>query len=601
MDYSKLGLKVGLEIHQQLASKNKLFCNCPVDKSEDFPGVNNRKLRAVSGELGDFDPAALYEFLKGKTFVYKSNYDTSCLVELDESPPLEMNREALEIVIQACKLLKCKIVDEVHVMRKTVIDGSAVSGFQRTSVIAHGGYINTKNGKIGIETVCLEEDSSPAISKGKDNVEYRIDRLGTPLIEIATEPAIHSPEHAKEVAQNIGMLLRSLKVVRGIGSIRQDVNISIKNGSRIEIKGFQELEKIPNLVENEVKRQVALLEIKKELQKRGLKKIDSNYKDVTKLFSKTQSTFIRKALNKKEKILALVLPKFNNLLRKEVGDRTFGKELSGYAGAYGYGIIHSDEHLDKYKLSSEFSKLKKEFNAKEHDLILIVVGEDPEIAVNSVLERAKYCLIGVPEETRIADGEGSKYTRPLPGSRRMYPETDVPPVRMDKKMLSVKLPKTLLEREKELSKKLSIDMAKQMVSSEYFSLFDEFTKDTKVDPIIIANMFLSSYKDLKRDGYDLGKIDNAELLNVLKLIENKTIDKKALYDSLLLLIQNKTVKDVEKRFSLMDESELKKILAFVIKENPDKNDGALMGISMSQLKGRASGEQVAKMLKKLKK
>jgi glutamyl-tRNA(Gln) amidotransferase subunit E len=267
MDYSKLGLKVGLEIHQQLNSGSKLFCRCPLVKAEDFPLEIRRKMNPVQSELGEDDPAALFEYLRNRTFIYKANTNSSCLIEMDESPPLPVNENALKMVVQLSKLMNCKLVDEIYFMRKTVIDGSAVSGFQRTGLIATDGFIETSFGRLGVQTISLEEDSAPALSKG-ESIEYRLDRLGTPLIEIATDPDIHTPGQAKEAATIIGTLLRSVYVVRGIGSIRQDVNISITGGSRVEIKGFQELDKIPELVENEVKRQSFLVEVKNELKKR---------------------------------------------------------------------------------------------------------------------------------------------------------------------------------------------------------------------------------------------------------------------------------------------------------------------------------------------
>ncbi len=597
MDYSKLGLRVGLEIHQQLATQHKLFCNCPVKKSESFPLEVRRKLRAVAGELGEYDPAALYEFLRGRSFVYKANPETSCLVELDESPPLEINSEALLITLQACRLLNCRLVDEVHVMRKTVVDGSSVSGFQRTSVIGYNGHIETSAGKISIGTACLEEDSAPALAKEKGAVEYRLDRLGTPLIEIATSSDIHSPEQAKEAAENIGLLLRSLNVMRGIGSIRQDVNISISGGARVEIKGFQELEKIPTLIETEVSRQSSLLEIRDELRRRGLKELKAEPKDATHIFRNTKCNFVKKEIDKRGKVFALVLPAFAGLLKKQCGDRSFGKELSGYAGAYGYGIIHSDEELEKYQLGEEFAALRKELGAGENDLVLIIAGESPENAANAILRRAGQCLGGVPEETRVADGEGSKYTRPLPGSERMYPETDVSPVRITGKLISVKVPKTLMERESEL--KLPAGMARQLVRSPYFSLYEELCAGAKIDPVTIANMFISYLRDLSREGFSVEHLEKGDLLALLKLIEAGKIDKKAIYESLAMLLKGKSVSDVEEKFSIMGETELKKIIESVIKENPGKNESVLMGTIMGRVKGRASGEHVMKMLKKM--
>ncbi len=261
LDYEKLGFKCGIEAHQQLEGK-KLFCECPTTNSREGEGIKVfRKLRAVIGETGEVDKAAAFEMAKGKTFNYIGNKRESCLVELDEEPPHKINPEAVETALMVAKLLNAKVVDEIQVMRKTVVDGSNTTGFQRTALIAMNGYIETSKGKVRIQTVCLEEEACQKVKDGKDSVDYRLDRLGIPLIEIATDPDIKDNEHAKEVAEKIGMILRSTgKVKRGIGTIRQDVNVSIKGRPRVEIKGFQELKIMPKVIENEVKRLKGLKE-----------------------------------------------------------------------------------------------------------------------------------------------------------------------------------------------------------------------------------------------------------------------------------------------------------------------------------------------------
>ena len=251
INYEKLGFKCGLEIHQQLEGK-KLFCNCPTLNSDKEPDVKvERKLKAVVGETGEIDIAAEYEMSKNKRFLYESCSEDTCLVEYDEEPPHQLNKQALETTIKIALLLNAKIVDEIQVMRKTVVDGSNVSGFQRTALVAIDGYIKTEDGAIiKIPVICLEEEAAQKLEESKDFVRYKLDRLGIPLIEIATSADIKSPEHAKEVASHIGMILRSIQgVKRGLGTIRQDVNISIKEGARPEVKGFQELRSIPKIIE----------------------------------------------------------------------------------------------------------------------------------------------------------------------------------------------------------------------------------------------------------------------------------------------------------------------------------------------------------------
>lgn len=267
LDYKKLGFKSGLEIHQQLET-HKLFCNCPSIVHDNKPNIKiERKLRAVAGETGKIDAAAAYEIKKGLTNIYEACTSSSCLVELDEEPPKEVNEDALEIAIQVSLLLNAKPVDEIRVMRKTVIDGSNVSGFQRTMLVATDGYVETSKGKVIIDSVCLEEESAKKIDKSNDHIKFRLDRLGIPLIEIATDASIKDPEHCKEVASILGMILRSTnRVKRGIGSIRQDVNVSIKGHPRVEIKGFQDLKSIPKVITYEIKRELSEIKSKKKTE-----------------------------------------------------------------------------------------------------------------------------------------------------------------------------------------------------------------------------------------------------------------------------------------------------------------------------------------------
>ena len=258
LDYKKLKFKSGLEIHQQIDTE-KLFCKCPSILRSDEPDfIITRRLHAVAGESGEVDIAAQYQSSLKKEFVYQFYKDNNCLIELDEEPPHEINQEALKIALQISLLLNCKIIPITQIMRKTVIDGSNTSGFQRTVLIAYGGFVETPFGKVGIDTICLEEDSARKVRGEGNKVYYNLDRLGVPLIEIATAPDIKSPEQAKETALHIGEILRSCKVKRGIGTIRQDVNVSIRSESRVELKGVQDMKMFVKIIENEVLRQKKL-------------------------------------------------------------------------------------------------------------------------------------------------------------------------------------------------------------------------------------------------------------------------------------------------------------------------------------------------------
>jgi len=473
IDYKKLGLKCGIEIHQQLDTK-KLFCSCPSEIRDDEPDlIIKRKMRAVAGEVGDIDPAALHEFLRDKEIIYQAYSDTNCLVELDEEPPHPLNEEALDIVLEVSLLLNARPVDELQVMRKTVIDGSNTSGFQRTILVAMDGFIDTNSGRVGIPTICLEEDAARKISEEGNTTTYRLDRLGIPLIELGTDPDIKSPEQARETAEKLGLILRTTgKVRRGIGTIRQDINVSIKGGERIEVKGVQDLRLISKGVKLEVERQLMLIKVATELKKRKLSggELKSNFHNVTNIFKNTKSKLISSLLkNKNSMVIAVKLPKFSGMLQGKLGP-----ELAQYARAIAgvKGIFHSDE-LPGYGITwKEIKAVAKRFSIKNDDAFVLVGGQEEmaEKALDAVLERCRFALNGVPEETRrVRDDGTTEFMRPLPGSARMYPETDELMVPITKeKILEVKknLPKLPEERLEEFKKLgLSHELVNQLVTS----------------------------------------------------------------------------------------------------------------------------------------
>ena len=277
LDYAKLGFKCGIEIHQQLDTL-KLFCNCQSIVHDSNPDIIvKRRLHAVSGETGRIDNAAAYEKSKDKEFIYEACSASCCLVELDEEPPHKVNQDALNVVLEVALLLNAKIIDDIQFMRKTVIDGSNVSGFQRTALIAQDGYIETSKGNVNVPIICLEEEAAKKIETKKEYARYRLDRLGIPLIELGTDPSIKDPEHAKEVAEKLGMILRSTgKVKRGLGTIRQDVNVSIRGGARTEIKGFQDLKSIPKVINYEVERQLKQIKQNKKIEE-AVRKAESDF------------------------------------------------------------------------------------------------------------------------------------------------------------------------------------------------------------------------------------------------------------------------------------------------------------------------------------
>ena len=431
MDYNELGLMMGLEIHQQLDTKTKLFCPCECELTDKKPDYNVlRHLRPTQSELGKIDRAAFEESRRKLTFIYDAYPQHTCLVETDDEPPHPLNQEALEIGLVIASLLNMQVVDEFHTMRKQVIDGSNTGGFQRTGLVASNGYLETPYGRVVIENLCLEEDAARRMGQRKGKVEFRLDRLGIPLLEITTDPSMREPEQVREVAYQIGQVLRSTKVKRGLGTIRQDLNISIRDGARIEIKGVQDLDSMPLMVENEVKRQLKLLKIREKLQERKAH-VEEEIYYLEEIFRGTESDIIKNALKKNGKVLAIKLKGFKGLIGKELQpNRRFGTELAGYAKKMGVaGIFHTDE-LPAYGITqADVKQINKVMDIRENDAF-ILVADDEEKARNAMLEvqrRAKMAIEGVPEETRKAlDDANTEYLRPLPTASRMHVETDIP-------------------------------------------------------------------------------------------------------------------------------------------------------------------------------
>ncbi len=475
MDYNKVGFKSGLEIHQQLDTK-KLFCNCPSVLRQDEPDFTiKRKLHIVAGESGKIDIAAKHEAEKEKDFFYEG-YDTTCLVELDEMPPYEINQDALEIALQIAIFLNAKILPISQIMRKTVIDGSNTSGFQRTVLIAHDGWLITKTGRVGIQSICLEEDAARIIEKKKDSTIYRLDRLGIPLIEIATSPDMQTPEQVKEVALYLGKILRSCKVKRGIGTIRQDINLSIKNGERIEIKGFQDPDMMIKTINSEIERQQFIL--------------------------------------------------------------NSGKRIKG--------------------------------------------------------------------EVRNALPDGStEFLRPMPGAARMYPETDLPLLKISRDLTNIvkkNLPELREEIEKDLEKVgLNEEMIKLLFKQNKIEEFKELMNILN-EPILAAKMLLIFPKEIaaheKKPAEEVQKILNREILNfIAEYVSNGKLSKEHIKQVMERIVQGKEIKEAtefKKQEGNIEEEVMK-----IIRNKPGLSENAYMGLVMKEMKGKISGVEAMEIIKKL--
>ncbi len=471
MDYEKLGFRCGIEIHQQLAGR-KLFCSCPALNSSMEPDLKaERRLRAVAGETGEVDAAASHEMKKAKRFLYIASSEDTCLVEFDEEPPHPINKDALSAAVEVAQLLNAEIVDDIQVMRKTVVDGSNTTGFQRTALVGFNGHVDTSLGEVRIPSICIEEEAAQKLGETKDTVTYRLDRLGIALIEIATDADIRSPEHAKETAEKLGMILRSTgKVRRGLGTIRQDVNISIRGGARTEIKGFQDLRSIPKVIKSEIERQQGLM--------------------------------------KKGK-----------------------------------------------KISQEVRKAEPDFS--------------------------------------------TSFLRPMPGAARMYPETDIPPVRP--KIGKVKARELAFDKAKRFEKQfqLSSDLAKAMSKSEKAELFESIAKKSEnVKPAFVAETLVSYSRELLRDfkPCDTSLIKNDDLKSIFSALDISEISKDSVMKILVDIAKGKKLDLKNYQMASVDdiEEEIKKI----VESNKGAGMGAIMGMVMKKYHGKVDGKKVNEIVKK---
>ncbi len=619
LNYEELGLRVGFEIHQELGTK-KLFCGCPSGLRDEEPPLDvRRRLRPTQSEMGEVDRAALAEAIKGKSFRYQLYPDSVCLVEIDDEPPHPVNEEALEIALEVSLLLNAKPVDEVHTMRKIVIDGSNTAGFQRTMLVATDGEVEADGKRFRLSTICLEEDAARKMGEQAEFVDYRLDRLGIPLVEIATGPDFSDPDAPAKAALYVGQLLRTTgKVRRGIGTIRQDVNISIAAGARQEIKGVQELGLISAVIEREVQRQLTLLKIRAELRRRGAAKVKEKFVNISKVFSGTRSRVIKEALGRGGAVLAVGLPKFAGLVGMELQPgRRFGTELADHAKLYGGGggIFHTDE-LPGYGITAEeVGDLRKVMQTTDEDAIIFVAGnmKNVEAALKAVVARANQALDGIPEETRRALPDGNtEFMRPLPGAGRMYPETDIPPIPITParlRKIKAKLPELLEERRARLIEKygLSLELADRMGLSENLEFFEELAAETGADPTLIATTIEETLVSLRREGVEVEKVQRAALLELLTWVAEGRLAKEAVSDVLRLLAQGLSVREAVERLGLVaiERSELEKLVAEVVAANrelvEERGEAALaplMGLIMEKVRGRADGKLVHELLKK---
>ena len=612
-------MKAGLEVHQQLAT-GKLFCDCPVELSEEVRGSFRRRLRPSGGEDRGVDPAAAFQASRGLVYLYEIS-PASCLVDMDEEPPHALSDTALDAALTFALLVGAEWVDEVQVMRKIVVDGSNTSGFQRTALVARDGVLEVDGKRISIATICLEEDAARKVREADGEVVYRLDRLGIPLVEVATGPEITSGTEARTVAEEIGALLRDTRRVRrGLGTIREDVNVSAEGGHRIEIKGVQELGMIQEYVEGEVARQRVLLGVREELQRRGARAPERPPIVLTELFVGTASGPMADVDRSSAIVLGLALPGFAGMLRSPEGtDERLGRELADHARSAGLrGLLHSDE-LPGYGISAALvADVRRRLDLSEGDAFVLVIDrsrERAERALRGVATRARSALEGIPGETRdpLVDGR-TRYSRPLPGRDRMYPETDIPPIPLTaerRTRLTRSLPErpAVLRARLEREHGLDPEVVRQIVYSEEEPAFEELVRRGHGAALVVRLLFHDLPAVAAAGTSDLPfEPPIATLDAVLGAVESGRFAKEGIPTVLVALARGAPDLDAAIESSGLagfTGEDLDRLVERVVRENGEmvraKGPAAfspLMGDVMREVRGRRDGQEVASALRR---
>lgn len=610
---------MGLEVHQQLATGRKLFCGCRPIESVEFPIRFSRRLRAAKSEMGQYDAAALFEGIKSNTFSYRANPESSCLVEQDEEPPHELDAESEKTALIIAQALGSKIFGEIYPMRKMVVDGSNTSGFQRTMLVSQGGRLDAGGTSVGVQSICLEEDAARLLDKQDGLREYSLDRLGVPLVEIALEPVAAGPAQMRDIALALGRLLRTTRrVARGLGTIRQDVNVSIKGGGIVEVKGVQQLDQLEKVVQYEMIRQHGLLIIAGEIKKRGLEKPGYDVHDITEALSGCTSKIIAAALSGGHTIKAVKVDGFAGLFSLSPYENIrLGKELGELARAFGIGgIFHSDE-LPGYGIGQkETDMIAGIVGADRSDAFFVIAGSPEKIdsVIDAISDRITGAFDGPPAETRVATATGQTvFLRPRPGASRMYPETDILPIVVTQKKLELarnSIPKSWDDSIAEIQQKykLNAQLAEQIFDSEYIRLFEDICSRQDVSPTLVASTLCYTVTGLRRRGLDDTRLDDKKIAESFELLAADRISRESIpiiYES-VMSGRSESIADAvsSESIKMVSTDHLEEILGKIVDENIDlvkkqgvRSAGALMGTAMKSLRGKADGKVISEILR----
>lgn len=545
--YKNLGFKCGLEIHQQLNTAKKLFCRCPAgiyQRGEDYDAELIRHMRPTLSELGEYDGTALMEFKTRKDIIYRIKDETACTYDIDDTPPFPINREALDIALEVALLLKTNIVGELHITRKQYLDGSIPTGFQRTTIVGIEGEIPISKKMIRIKQISLEEDSCREVSDCGHQRIYTTDRLGIPLLEPVTYPDMLTPDEAAEAGHYLRFLIRSTGKSRtGIGAGRQDVNVSIDGGQRVEIKGVAHIRWIPELTHNEAFRQKGLLEIKKILKDRVADQDSWSLK--TKTFNPAEFGIHRGPLydlySQNDCLLAVNLPKFKGLLSFFLQPgKSFADELSGrlqVIACLNQPNLTSSEDLgfNTPGFNIDFDTwelIRRSLGSQSEDAQVIIRGpeEDMKTAIETIEERCRFAFDGVPNETRKSFPDGTTiFERVLPGADRMYPDTDSAPIPIEDEQIEIirdRLPLSVSERVNQLRNwKIPEDTYHYLLGHNLVWIIQKVIEDFDQDPKFVGTLFGHTLRHLETRINPATSFRNYTLYGLFKFICNQQLEK----------------------------------------------------------------------------
>lgn len=548
INFQELGLKVGIEIHQQILTRQKLFCRCPAGLyTTEHDAEVLRHMRPTLSEMGTYDGTALMEFKTKKEIIYLLNRKNVCTYEMDDTPPFIVNQEALENAIEIALAFGCNIIDELHISRKQYLDGSIPTGFQRTTVVGIEGSVPYKDRSIRIQQVNLEEDACREVSDLGHTITFNTDRLGMPLVEIITYPDIRTPEEAGEVIALLGQVMRSTrKVRRGLGSVRQDVNVSIEGGTRVEIKGVPKIGYVPKLVAHEAMRQKHLLEMRDELRSRGLRSqaIANTQYNLTPVIASGAIRLFADRVQAGARVGAIKLAHLAGIFRQPIQPgRTFADDIIGRVRVIACLdqapiLVHTDDFPTFPGSDGDLQTLKAITELQSQDLLAICAGPAADVAtaLTEILIRVEEACVGIPNETRQRLNSGSTdFERILPGPDRMYPDTDhpsvkIPPERIER--IRARLPEPVWEREQRYrALGLAPDLARELVTHRLNHIFDSLAQQDGLRAQWLAVALMQILKHLRRRGHPVDQIPDAELTRILTSVPPN--HKKELIDRIL--------------------------------------------------------------------